>query len=168
MAGIAHFAFGFAAKPLKPKVPLAVWLVGSELLDVLAITFSYIGLERPNEAYWTHSLLMAAAWGLAFGAIVGGFAREWKAGAFGFGVVLSHWVLDAIVWPMTSIYPDRPDAVMPFAPGNSAGIGLGLYRNSAVVAWITELGLFLGGAAIYAIFLARRRRAVLPGARAGA
>jgi hypothetical protein len=164
MAGIAHAFFGFAAKPLGPKVPLAAWLVGSELLDFAAIAFSYAGIEGPNEAYWTHSLLMAAAWGLAFGLALWIAYRDRKLGLLGFGVVFAHWLLDALVWPMAAIFPDRATAVMPFLPGSPAGIGLGLYR-SAFAAYATELGMTAAGLAIYVAYLVRRRRgrAAIPG-----
>jgi hypothetical protein len=158
MAGIAHLFFGFASKPLGPKVPLPVWLVGSELIDLLCIPLMWMGIERVGEAYWSHSLLMSAAWGLAFGLVLWIAYRDWKSGLLGFGAVVSHWVLDAIVWPMTSIFPDRPDAIMPFVPGSPAGIGLGLYRNPAA-AYATEIGLTALGVAIYVAYRVRRRRA---------
>lgn len=157
MAGLAHFGFGFAAKPLAPRVPLAAWLAGSQLIDLLAITLPLVGLEKPDEAYWSHSLLMAGVWGLVFGLAVGGFSRDLKAGLLGFAVVFAHWMLDALVWPMAVIYPDKATVVMPFLPGDPAGIGLGLYRSVAAVA-IVEPVLFLGGAAAYAVYRIRLRR----------
>jgi hypothetical protein len=156
MAGIAHMFFGFASKTLRPKVPLPVWLVGSELIDLVAIAFMLTGIEKPNEAYWSHSMLMSAAWGLAFGLVLRIAYRDWKSGLLGFGAVFSHWILDAIVWPMTSVYPERGDAVMPFLPGNPAGIGLGFYRSS-IAAWATELGLTAIGVAIYVAYRVKRR-----------
>ena len=153
MAGIAHLAFGFAAKPLKPKVPLAVWLVGSELIDIVYLATALIGLNDLS-----HTLVVSAAWSLAFGIILGAVYRDWKTGLLGFGVVISHWILDAIVWPMIYVFPDRPNAIMTFLPGNPAGIGLGLYRHPAAV-YATEFGLTLAGAAVYVIFTVRRRRA---------
>lgn len=157
MAGIAHAFFGFAAKPLRPRVPLAIWLVGSELLDLLALLFMVAGIEKPNEAYWSHSLLMAVAWSIVFGFILWIAYRDWKSGLLGFAAVFSHWIVDAIVWPMTAVFPDRPNAVMPFLPGNPAGIGLGLYR-SPFAAYATEIGLTACGVAIYVAFRIRQRR----------
>lgn len=153
MAGIAHLAFGFAAKPLKPKVPLAVWLIGSELIDLVWIASYLLGLKD-----WSHTLLMSAVWSIILGGIIGGIGRDWKAGLLGFGVGISHWILDAVVWPMTYVFPDRQNAIMTFLPGNPAGIGLGLYRHPAAV-YATELGFTLIGAMVYVFFLVRRRRA---------
>jgi membrane-bound metal-dependent hydrolase YbcI (DUF457 family) len=157
MAGIAHIFFGFASKPLGPKVPLPVWLIGSELIDLLAVALMLAGVERVGEAYWSHSLLMSAAWALAFGLILRIAYRDWKSALLGFGAVISHWILDAIVWPMTTVFPDRPDAIMPFVPGSPAGIGLGLYR-SAFATYATEIGLTAIGIAIYVAYRVRRRR----------
>ena len=46
MAALVHLAVGFASKPLSRKVPVLVLIVAAELLDIFAILFALIGIER--------------------------------------------------------------------------------------------------------------------------
>ncbi len=41
-----HLAIGLAAKPAASKAPLWLYLVASELLDILSFIFTALGLER--------------------------------------------------------------------------------------------------------------------------
>ena len=44
--GVGHLAVGFAAKRIAPGVPLALFLVGATLLDILWSMFILLGLEH--------------------------------------------------------------------------------------------------------------------------
>ncbi|HVX67276.1 MAG TPA: hypothetical protein VHA11_11770 [Bryobacteraceae bacterium] len=130
---IGHFALGFAAKRLAPKTSLG-WLMASAVgLDLLWPVFVLAGweevrIEPGNTAFtplafvhypWTHSLLMAGAWGAAL-AIVYAAVTRYITGALVLGLcVVSHWGLDAVV--------HRPD--LPLTPEGMRMIGLGLWNN---------------------------------------
>jgi hypothetical protein len=117
-------------------------------LDLLWPVLLLIGLERvvvdPGitaftplrfESYpWSHSLLLAAVWGV----VVGLSARRDRAGAFTLGaLVVSHWVLDFVT--------HRPD--LPLWPGGPLA-GLGLW-NSVPWTFAAEGALLVAGLAVY-------------------
>jgi hypothetical protein len=145
MAGIGHLGFGFAAKRLAPRAPLAILLVASEAIDLIYLILILARVDGENATYLTHSLFMSGVWTIAITAIVFMISRSARSAVVVGLVVFAHWVLDAIVWPMTAIFPDATG--MPLFFQGSPRIGLGLYRWFAM-AIICEAFLFLGGIAI--------------------
>lgn len=150
---IGHFAVAFAAKRVAPSVSLGTLFVATELLDVLWPVFVLLGVESVaiqagitaftpldfTSYPWTHSLAMCALWGLAAAALYY-LARGNGRAALVVGlIVLSHWVLDALV--------HRPD--LPLVPGGGIKVGLGLW-NSIPGTLIVEGALFALGLALYA------------------
>ena len=144
---IGHFALGFAAKRVVPRVSLAYLLLAPAFLDVLWPLFLAAGIEEvridpgntPVTPFdfvsypWSHSLAMAVAWALVWYVV----ARERRAGIVLGALVVSHWVLD---W-----FTHRPD--MPIWPG-SPRVGLGLwYSLPATVA--VEVAMYAAGVALY-------------------
>jgi hypothetical protein len=147
---IGHFALGFAAKRVAPRVNLAALFAAAILADVLWPIFLLLGLEQVridpgNTAFtpldfvsypWSHSLLMLAVWGALFGWMFRSPDRPirmWVVAA----LVVSHWVLDWIT--------HRPD--MPLYPGGPR-FGLGLW-NSVPGTIAVEIAMFLAGVWIY-------------------
>ncbi|HUO57140.1 MAG TPA: hypothetical protein VMV05_03090 [bacterium] len=107
---IGHYAVGFAAKKWAPKTSLAT-LVGAAIwLDLVWPVFVLLGWEHfnisPNlkvsplefvDYPLSHSLVMAAAWGVAFGAVYLILKNDLKTAGILAGLVVSHWVLDLLV-----------------------------------------------------------------------
>jgi len=164
MAGLAHAAVGLAAKPLVPKVNVGWLILGTYMLDILWIAFWGVGLEiwpaKPgaHPLWWDHSLLMAVVWSVFFGLLASWLGRRSRYRTrigivFGL-MVFSHWVLDWITHPMTALASH--DTGIPLAFGNSPLVGLGFYRSLTVV-WVTEIGGFLAGLAIYIVWRVRRK-----------
>jgi hypothetical protein len=60
MAGLGHLGFGFAAKPIAPRVHLLVLLGATELIDILWVVFYFTGIDRngvgADSSPWSHSL----------------------------------------------------------------------------------------------------------------
>ena len=123
MAGLAHLSVGFAAKHVAPKVPLALLLIATELLDLVCIGLIIFNLDP--QAYWTHSLVMAVVWSLAVAGVTALMTRRLRPTIVLGSLVLSHWVVDAITWPMTVVYPDKTIG-MPILFQDTPRIGLGL------------------------------------------
>ena len=149
---IGHFALGFAAKPVVPRVSLAMLLAAALFADILWPVLVLAGVETVriapgNTAFtplefvnypWSHSLLLLVAWG----AVLGGAYRGIFGGRRTFVVltalVVSHWVLDWIT--------HAPD--MPLYPGGPK-LGLALW-NSVPGTMVVETLMFVVGLFLYA------------------
>lgn len=162
---IGHFAVGFAAKRVAPRTSLATLVAAASFLDIAWPILVLVGIESVridpgNTAFtpldftsypWTHSLVMAVLWGIAFALVYRartGYARgAWALAA----LVPSHWVLDWI--------SHRPD--LPLVPGASSRYGLGLWR-SVPATLAVEGAMFAAGVAVYlAATRARNRRGAI-------
>src|SRR5712664_1029180 len=159
---IGHFAVAFGAKNVAPRTSVATLIAAAQLLDLLWPILVLLGIEtvridpgaaspflRPRFVHypWTHSLLMAVVWGIAFALVYRaktGYARG--AAAVG-ALVVSHWVLDWIV--------HRPD--LQLAPGVDARVGLGLWTFPAATIAVEGL-LFIAGVTVYALTTRPRDR----------
>ena len=130
-----HFALGFAAKRVVPRVSLAVLFTAVAWADLVwpvlvAAGIEQVRIEPGNTAFtplnfvsypYSHSLLTLVLWGALLGLIYR--ATTGKNGST-FVVlallVVSHWVLDFLT--------HRPD--MPLYPGGPK-LGLGLWNSVA-------------------------------------
>lgn len=149
---IGHFAMGLAAKRWAPRIPLGTAFIAAQLPDVIWPVLVLAGVERvaiaPGDTVVTplrfehypisHSLLMAAVWGLALGLLYSGRGRGRKGALMLAGLAVSHWVLDFV--------SHRPD--MPLLPGRATVVGLGLW-NSLWATLAVEGLLFAAGIALY-------------------
>lgn len=150
---IGHFGLGFAAKAAAPRASLGTLFLAAQWIDLLWPTLLLLGIERvvidpalPGltplafiHYPYTHSLAAVLGWALLLGGAyfaVTRYARgAWVVG----GLVLSHWLLDAIV--------HRAD--LPLAPGSAARIGLGLWQSAPAVAIAIEVLIFVAGVLLF-------------------
>jgi membrane-bound metal-dependent hydrolase YbcI (DUF457 family) len=147
---IGHAAVALAAKPLLPRVNLALPLAAAYWVDIVWPVLLLAGIERVkidpgNTAFtpldfihypWTHSLAAVIVWSFLFGIVC---IRTGKKEASILGLlVFSHWLLDAL--------SHRPD--LPLWPHGDVMIGLGLW-NSVPATLAVELSIFAIGLAIY-------------------
>jgi hypothetical protein len=150
---VGHFALGFAAKRVTPRVSLAVLFAAAQPADLIWPVLVAAGVEQvridPGDTAFTpldfisylysHSLLFLTVWGAVFAAVYRLMAgRNGRAAAVIAGLVVSHWVLDVVT--------HRPD--MPLYPGGRK-VGLGLW-NSVAATVTVELALYAAGVWIYA------------------
>jgi hypothetical protein len=152
---IGHYGVAFAAKAAAPRVPLGVYFIAVQLLDVLFSIFVFVGIERmrivpgytqynPYVLYfmpYTHGLVGALGWSLVGGAgwyLVRRRAREALVVA---GAVFSHFVLDVPV--------HTPD--MPLLGNNSYKLGFGLW-NHWQWALALELVTLIGGWVLWMVW----------------
>ena len=149
---LGHFALGFAAKTAAPRVSLGTLFLGAQLIDLLWPTFLLLGWERVRiepgatavtplvfEHYpYTHSLLAVLLWALLLGGLHWAWRRD-RRGATVLGLlVLSHWLLDAVV--------HRPD--LPLLPWGEAMAGLRLWFSRPLTLAL-EVPLFALGVWLY-------------------
>jgi hypothetical protein len=151
---VGHYGVSFAAKPAARAVPLWVWFIAVQWLDVIWSVLVLLGVEHVRivpgfteanalDLYhmpYTHGLPGAIVLSLLLGGLVALAIKERRGRVFWLvaAASFSHWVLDFIVHtPDLPLYDDTAKA------------GLGLWRHVAL-SFPLEL-LVLGiGAALYA------------------
>lgn len=150
---IAHFGAGFGAKPFAPRVSLGTLFLAAQFIDLLWPTLLLLGWERvriePGATVVTpllfehypisHSLLAVLGWAVLIAAIHFWLKREMRNALILGVLVISHWLLDAIV--------HRPD--LPLAPGSSTLVGLNAW-SSLPLTLLLEGTLFAAGVWLYA------------------
>lgn len=157
MAGLGHIGFGFAAKPIVPKVHIVVLLIATELIDILWGFFYFTGIDRGNldmnSSSWSQSLFMSVIWSVLAALLVGRIYHDKRSGIIIGLLVFSHWVIDFITHPMGAIFggtPLPPD--LPLFFNSSHKVGLGLYNHSFTIAIATDIGMLLLGVVIYVFY----------------
>lgn len=150
---IGHYAVGFAAKKVAPKLSLGTLFFSVQLLDLIWPILILLGIEHvkinPGDTAFTpidfydypfsHSLVTSLGWSVLLGVIYL-LVKKYPKGAWVVGAaVFSHWVLDFTT--------HRPD--LPLSPGSKEYSGLGLW-NSFSWSVVVEGLLFLAGVIIYA------------------
>jgi len=162
---VGHYGVSFAAKKAEPSIPLWVFFIAVQLLDVLWAPFVLLGIEHvrivpgitasnPLDLYYmpyTHSLLAAIGWSVAAFLVYRLAVRNApsRTGAIVGVSVFSHWVLDLLV--------HRPDLPL---YDNTAKVGLGLW-NLPAIAFALEAALLFGGMLLYFRLGTARRTAML-------
>ena len=148
---IGHYAPAFIAAT-RPRAPqLGVLFVAAQLIDYGFFAFLVIGVEHlrlvpgatamnPMDLYsmpYTHSLVGAVAWSLAFAALLWGITRRQEAAILGGAVAFSHWLIDLLV--------HGADLTL---WGTAPKFGLGLW-NYPLIEMPLELFFAFGGLAWY-------------------
>jgi hypothetical protein len=146
-----HFGLAFASKRAAPRVSLATLILAAQWLDTLWPVFLLLGIEQvriqpglmrlsPMDFVhypWTHSAVMAAVWGVVFGAVHFALRRSARTAVLLGALVFSHWILDLLT--------HLPD--LPLWPGGPK-VGLGLW-NAPVAETALEAAIYFGGVALY-------------------
>jgi hypothetical protein len=151
---VGHYGVSFAAKPAGKNVPLWVWFIAVQWLDVIWSLLVLLGIEKlrivpgftqanPLDLYYmpyTHGLPGSIVLSLAFGAIVAALTpgNRVATGLLVAASAFSHWILDLIVHT-----PDLP------LYDNMAKVGLGLWQHVAL-SFPLELFVLGIGAWLYA------------------
>lgn len=157
MGPAGHFAIGFAAKPVIPKVPLWVLLAATEAPDLLFAIFQAVGMENSGEStnslsqgieitrqgtlYWSHGLFMCVVWSLLVGALAFFFYRDRRASIVLGALVFGHWAQDFSV--------HVPDLPLLFEGSPLMGLGLWGSGPGLILSGLLEIALLAGGVAIY-------------------
>ena len=168
--GFGHCAVGLAAKPVASKVPLGILLLATMMLDFLAISFVWVGIEGGRTGNpWSHGLFMAVVWSVAAALLCARIYHSRRAGVVIGLLVFSHWLLDFVShpipfpsfswrsWQWSYGHPLPPDLPLLFA--GSPKVGLGLYNSiSAAKATVVELGMLVLGMVVYVTYRMRIRK----------
>ena len=151
---VGHYGVSFALQPAGRRVPLWVWFIAVQWLDVVWSVLVLLGVEKLRivpgfteanalDLYYmpyTHSLPGAIILSLGFGWVISMFATgdRTKTALLIAAASFSHWVLDLIVHTH-----DLP------LYGNSAKVGFGLWHDVAL-SFPLELATLGLGAWLYA------------------
>ena len=160
---IGHYALGFGVKRYVPEVSLGALFLACQWADLLWPLLTLVGIERfeivPGATAMTplafisypysHSLLALVVWGVLLALVYKLLVRSARGVALAVlgGLVVSHWILDALV--------HRPD--LPLTPTGTARVGLGLW-NAPLWAVTLEVALFALGVWVYATRTVARDR----------
>jgi hypothetical protein len=151
---VGHYGVSYAAKSIEPRLPLWVWFIAVQWMDVVWSVLVFLGVEKlhivpgfteanPYELYYmpyTHGLPGSIAISLVVGVIVAMFTSGDRAMTIFLvaAASFSHWLLDLIVH-----VPDLP------LYDNTAKVGFGLWRHVAL-SFPLELMVLGLGAWLYA------------------
>ena len=141
-----------AAKKVEPALSLGTLFLAAQFLDLLWPTLLLLdaehvsiepGISKVTPLAFTdypisHSLLAVLGWSLLFGLAYYFITKNRRASLLVGCLVLSHWMLDAIV--------HIPD--LPLYPGQSPKVGLGLWNN-VLLTILIEGVIFVVGIALY-------------------
>jgi hypothetical protein len=144
---VGHYGVSFAGKSLEKRVPLWVWFIAVQWLDVMWSILVLAGIEKLRivpgfteanalDLYYmpyTHGLPGSIVLSLIFGGIVALFTsgNRWSTALLVAAASFSHWVLDLVMHT-----PDLP------LYDNASKVGFGLWRH---VAWSFSLELVVLG-----------------------
>lgn len=136
-----HFAAALVIKPQVPETPSWALFAGTAVLDFLWAPFTLLGWEiweKGNiQIPWTHSLVMALVWSMAYALL---FMRRGRTIMLALGAaVFSHFVLDYLVHePHLTLFP-----------GSTVRFGLGLGQAPWGPGWLLELAVILAASGYY-------------------
>jgi membrane-bound metal-dependent hydrolase YbcI (DUF457 family) len=145
---LGHFAAGFGAKALAPRVSLGWLFFAAQFVDLLWPMLLLAGVEKvriaPGATAVTplvfehypvsHSLLAVCGWALLVGGACFALRRDRRGAIVVAALVVSHWLLDAIV--------HQPD--LPLYPGATTQAGLNAWSSIPLSIAIECLLLALG------------------------
>lgn len=151
---VGHYGPAFGAKPVASIVPLWVYFIAVQWLDVVWSVLVLCGVEKlrivpsfteanPYDLYYmpyTHGLPGAIVLSVALGGIVAAAIGRQRGLVFVVvaGAAFSHWILDLIVH-----VPDMP------LYDNTDKVGFGLWRH-VILSFPLELIVLLLGTWLYA------------------
>lgn len=136
---VGHYSVSFAARSTSVSLPLWVWFVAVQWLDVVFMTLVFAGVEKLRltpgftesnalDLYYmpySHGLVGALVLSGVFAALMAAVFPAARS-ALGFGLValasFSHWLLDLLM--------HTPD--MPLLGDDSTKVGLGLWDHVAI------------------------------------
>jgi hypothetical protein len=157
---IGHFAIGLLARRAAPRAGLPVLLAAPQVLDMVFPVLVVAGVEQVaiapgitavspldlREIGWSHSLVTAIGWSIAFALGYLALTRQRREAIVLGACVMSHWVLDWITHvPDLPLYPGGPK------------LGLGLW-HSLPGTLVVEGALFVAGVWTYATCTRARDR----------
>jgi hypothetical protein len=143
---IGHIAAGVAAKKITSKLSLWILIPVAMIPDIIAIPSIIFPNDNFDPVPWSHGLFMCLILSLLVGLLTLVFLRNVRTSFLLGSLVLSHWLLDFVSWPMKG-------RGLPLLFTGSTEIGLGLY-NTTVGSILGETFGFI--ALVYLVILIKK------------
>ncbi len=148
----AHIGAGLLGKKFSAKVPIGGLVVVAFLPDILGLPAVVFPDANLDLVPWTHGLSMCVIWAAMAGLVATWITHELRDGVVVGLLVLSHWVLDFISWPL--LFTGR----LPLFFSESPEVGLGLYSSVAGSIVGEIVGLLFAGVMVYTLARGKMRR----------
>lgn len=126
---IGHFAAGLIGKNVNMDIPVWIYFVAVLLPDILSIPFIIFPSDHIDRVFWTHGLVPNVVMAVLVLIITIIITKKISNGLILGGLVMSHWILDFISWPIAG-------RGLPLFSTGLKEVGLGLYT--------TSIGLIVG------------------------
>ena len=146
MSLFVHLGIGCATKKYIRNTNLLICIVAAFLPDIILIPFSILNIDGIN---WTHSLVMVIVFALIFGVITYIINRDIMISVVICFLVLSHWIIDFISWPLIALIPNAGHIPIFFEKNST--LGLGLYKSKIIAYPIEIISLIVSFGLIYKI-----------------
>lgn len=158
----AHASIALFSKRFVKSIPLWILVLATQIPDILFFLFNILGIEikanttqdihngiqylSPAYMPWSHGLFMCLLWSMLIMAIVFIFSKKLIESAIVGGMVLSHWILDSIMYSNLPLFFD-----------NSILIGLGIATSGKgfLIGIMLEIVLIFGSMA-FMLFTRKR------------
>ncbi len=141
---IAHASIAIMGKSISKKNPLWLLLIATQVPDLMFYFFQFIGVEyqaetiidfvngwtylKPAHIPWSHGLFMCIVYSIVMASVVFLFYRRFRLSFIAGLMVMSHWLLDFIVYDnLPLFFKDKPT------------VGLGLVKSPVGVKIATAI-----------------------------
>ncbi len=151
MSLFVHLGVGCATKKYMRNTNLLICIIAAFLPDIILIPFNILNIDGIN---WTHSLVMVIGFAITFGVITYIINRDIKISVVVCFLVLSHWIIDFISWPLTALIPNAGN--IPIFLEKNSTLGLGLYKLKIIAYPIEIISLIVSFWLIYKIQKAKK------------
>ena len=152
---IGHYAAALSGKSIDKQPSLGIMFMAAQWLDLVWPVLVLCGVEKftiePGNTMltplnfvsypWSHSMLMAIAWGILFAIVYYAFTKNKKGSILLAVLVFSHWIFDWLT--------HRPD--LQLTPFSETRTGLGLWNYKWIETAIETI-LFFAGTLLYTKF----------------
>jgi hypothetical protein len=128
---IAHASIAIMGKSISKKNPLWLLLIATQVPDLMIFLFQLIGLEyqaetiidfvngwtylKPAHIPWSHGMFMCIVYSIVMASVVFLFYRRFRISFIAGLMVMSHWLLDFIVYDnLPLFFKDTPTVGLGF------------------------------------------------------
>lgn len=153
MSVLVHLGAACVTKKIEDRANFGFCLMAAYVPDIIGLPFM---ITNTNGTNISHSLFMAAIWSFLFALAMYFLYKDKKIALVLLVSSLSHWLIDLIAWPMTTIMPKLE--YLPLFFESDSMLGFGLYRFFPAMI-ITESIAIVFSVVFIVLMFSKRRKA---------